>query len=95
MFRHARAIGLVIGGGNVEFARLWRWAAGPEVFNRDDERDADLVGSGVSCRRAGYDPQGFITLWQKMTQAAKGTVDLAVDAIPSGARTASCCAPGQ
>lgn len=41
-------------------------------FNRDDERDADLVGMELAAR-AGYDPEAGITLWQKMAGAAKIT----------------------
>jgi predicted Zn-dependent protease len=45
--------------------------AEPEI-NRDDERDADLIGMEIAAR-AGYDPAAGITLWQKMGQVARGT----------------------
>ena len=65
------AIGLVIGGNVGELARQGGGLLALR-FNRDDERDADLVGLELAAR-AGYDPQAGITLWQKMAQAAKGT----------------------
>jgi predicted Zn-dependent protease len=41
-------------------------------FNRDDEKDADLIGMEIAAR-AGYDPEAGITLWQKMSLVARGT----------------------
>jgi predicted Zn-dependent protease len=40
-------------------------------FNRDDERDADLIGMEMAAR-AGYDPRSGIALWEKMSKAQKG-----------------------
>lgn len=40
-------------------------------FNRDDERDADLIGMEMAAR-AGYNPASGITLWEKMSKAQKG-----------------------
>ncbi len=40
-------------------------------YSRDDETDADLVGLELAAR-AGFDPRAGITLWQKMSTAAKG-----------------------
>ena len=40
-------------------------------FSRDDEREADLVGMELAAR-AGFDPAAGITLWEKMSAAARG-----------------------
>jgi len=60
------AVGLVVGGNVGELARQ---GGGLLVlqFNRNDERDADLIGMELAAR-AGYDPAAGITLWQKMAQ---------------------------
>jgi predicted Zn-dependent protease len=76
------AIGLVIGGNVGELARQGGGLLALK-FNRDDERDADLIGLELAAR-AGYDPQAGITLWQKMTQAAKGTPPTWLSTHPSG-----------
>ena len=52
-------------------------------FNRDDERDADLVGLEIAAR-AGYDPSAGITLWEKMGQAAKNAPPTWLSTHPSG-----------
>ena len=64
------AVGLVIGGNVGELARQGGGLLNLK-FNRDDERDADLIGMEIAAR-AGYDPQAGITLWQKMAQVARG-----------------------
>jgi len=76
------AIGLVIGGNVGELARQGGGLLNLK-FNRDDERDADLIGLELASR-AGYDPQAGITLWQKMGQAAKGTPPPWLSTHPSG-----------
>jgi predicted Zn-dependent protease len=62
------AISLVIGGNVGELARQGGGLLNLK-FNRDDERDADLIGMEIAAR-AGYDPEAAITLWQKMGQIA-------------------------
>ncbi len=66
----ALAIGLVIGGNVGELARQGGGLLNLK-FNRDDERDADLVGMEIAAR-AGYNPEAGITLWQKMGQVTGG-----------------------
>lgn len=39
-------------------------------FSRDMEREADRVGYGVM-NEAGFEPQGFVTMFDKLTQAAR------------------------
>ncbi len=76
------AIGLVIGGNVGELARQGGGLLALK-FNRDDERDADLIGLELAAR-AGYDPQAGITLWQKMAQVAKGAPPTWLSTHPSG-----------
>ena len=53
-------------------------------FGREDETEADLVGLELAAR-AGYDPRGGVTLWQKMSEARQGrAAAMAVD--PPGRR---------
>jgi Zn-dependent protease with chaperone function len=76
------AVGLVIGGNVGELARQGGGLLALR-FNRDDERDADLVALELAARAA-YNPEAGITLWQKMTQAAKGTPPTWLSTHPSG-----------
>jgi predicted Zn-dependent protease len=39
-------------------------------FSRDMEREADRIGFGVMTQ-AGYEPQGFVTMFEKLQQAAR------------------------
>ena len=64
------AIGLVIGGNMGELARQGGGLLALK-FNRDDEKDADLIGMEIAAR-AGYDPEAGVTLWQKMGQVIGG-----------------------
>ena len=59
---------LVIGGNVGELARQGGGLLALK-FNRDDERDADLIGLELAAR-AGYNPQAGITLWEKMKRVA-------------------------
>jgi predicted Zn-dependent protease len=76
------AIGLVIGGNVGELARQGGGLLALK-FNRDDERDADLVGLELAAR-AGYNPQAGVTLWEKMSQAAKSAPPTWLSTHPSG-----------
>ena len=75
------AVGLVIGGNVGELARQGGGLLNLK-FNRDDERDADLIGMEIAAR-AGYDPEAGITLWQKMAQIARGTAPTWLSTHPS------------
>jgi predicted Zn-dependent protease len=76
------AIGLVIGGNVGELARQGGGLLTLK-FNRDDERDADLIGLELAAR-AGYDPRSGLTLWQKMAQVAKNAPPTWLSTHPSG-----------
>jgi len=52
-------------------------------FSRSDETEADLVGMEIAAR-AGYDPRSGITLWEKMSAAAKGAPPQWLSTHPSG-----------
>ena len=39
-------------------------------FSRDMEREADRIGFGVMTQ-AGFEPQGFVTMFDKLQQAAR------------------------
>lgn len=52
-------------------------------FSRDDESEADALGLILSAR-AGYDPRGGVTLWQKMLAANKGAPPQWLSTHPSG-----------
>jgi predicted Zn-dependent protease len=62
------AVGLVIGGNVGELARHGGGLLSLK-FNRDDEKDADLIGMEIAAR-AGYNPEAGISLWEKMGQIA-------------------------
>jgi predicted Zn-dependent protease len=39
-------------------------------FSRDMEREADRIGFGVATQ-AGFSPQGFVTMFEKLQQASR------------------------
>ena len=53
-------------------------------FSREDESEADIVGMELAAR-AGYDPHGGVTLWQKMLGVNKGAPPPFLSTHPSGA----------
>lgn len=67
--------GEVIGAAGASLATL--------KFSRNDETEADLIGLELAAR-AGFDPRAGITLWQKMSQAAKGAPPQWLSTHPSG-----------
>ncbi len=52
-------------------------------FSRNDETEADLIGMELAAR-GGYDPRAGVTLWKKMSAAAKGTPPQWMSTHPSG-----------
>jgi predicted Zn-dependent protease len=52
-------------------------------FSRDDESEADKVGLDLAAR-AGYDPHGGVTLWQKMNAASRGAPPQWLSTHPAG-----------
>ena len=76
------AIGLVIGGNLGELARQGGGLLTLK-FNRDDEREADLIGLELAAR-AGFDPQAGVTLWEKMGKAGRTGPPAWLSTHPSG-----------
>ncbi len=78
----AIAIAVLVGGGAGELARQGGGVLALK-FSRDDEREADLVGLELAAR-AGYDPAASVTLWEKMSKAAKSAAPSWLSTHPSG-----------
>ena len=58
-------------GANAVIAGSQAVAAQSQLnFSRDMEREADRVGFGVATQ-AGFEPQGFVTMFEKLQQAAR------------------------
>ena len=78
----AVAVGLIFGGNWGDLASQGGGLLTLK-FNRDDERDADLIGLELAAR-AGYDPNAGVTLWQKMAKVQKGAPPPWLSTHPSG-----------
>ena len=79
----ANLLGQVVAGG--KFAGAFE-AGGSLLtlkYSRDDESDADAVGLDLAAR-AGFDPRAGVTLWKKMSQAARGAPPQWLSTHPSG-----------
>jgi predicted Zn-dependent protease len=78
----AFAVSVLVGGNAGELARVGGGLLGLK-FSRSDETEADLVGMEIAAR-AGYDPRAGITLWEKMSAAAKGAPPQWLSTHPAG-----------
>ena len=79
----ASAVALLIGGNVGQIARVGGGLLTLR-FSRNDEKEADLIGMELAAR-AGHDPRAGLTLWEKMSNAAKGTPPQWLSTHPSGA----------
>ena len=76
------AVAVLVGGNAGEIARMGGGLLGLK-FSRNDETEADLIGMELAAR-GGYDPRAGITLWEKMSAAAKGAPMEFMSTHPSG-----------
>jgi predicted Zn-dependent protease len=79
----AGVVALLIGGNVGEIARVGGGLLTLR-FSRNDEKEADLIGMELAAR-AGHDPRAGLTLWEKMSNAAKGAPPQWLSTHPSGA----------
>src|SRR5262245_46089242 len=66
----ALAVSVLVGGRLGEIARVGGGLLNLK-FSRSDETESDLIGMELAAR-AGYDPRAGVTLWEKMSRAARG-----------------------
>jgi predicted Zn-dependent protease len=78
----AGAVAILIGGDVGQIAKVSGGLLTLK-FNRDDEREADLIGMELAAR-AGYNPEAGISLWEKMNQTAKNTQPVLLSTHPGG-----------
>lgn len=79
----AVAIGFLFGDGYGQIAQQGGGLFNLK-FNRDDERDADLIGLELAAR-AGHNPEAGIALWEKMAQVQRGAPPVWLSTHPTSA----------
>lgn len=79
----ANLLGQVVAGGKFAGAFEVGGSLLTLKFSRDDESEADAVGLDLAAR-AGFDPRAGVTLWKKMSQAARGAPPQWLSTHPSG-----------
>jgi predicted Zn-dependent protease len=79
----ANILGQVVAGGKFAGAIEAGGSLLTLKFSRDNESDADAVGLDLAAR-AGFDPRAGVTLWQKMSQSARGAPPQWLSTHPSG-----------
>lgn len=79
----SRVIGGLLFGQAGEMIGAAGYSLAALKFSRNDETEADLIGMELAAR-GGYDPRSGVSLWTKMSQAAKGAPPQWLSTHPSG-----------